>query len=116
MGRCFRGGCWVLLVLSLRPPLVPWAQAQDPPPPPPEDEAVLNDFAAALDRFRALSVDEFEAHYGPSKRYLEHAAGKFTRGDSNGDGLVNISDPICTLHELFFGAGSCAVPGCPDAL
>ncbi len=38
--------------------------------------------------------------------------GYFLRGDSNGDGRVDISDPIRTLNWLFNGA---AVPPCLDA-
>ncbi len=38
--------------------------------------------------------------------------GYFLRGDSNGDGRVDISDPIRTLNWLFSGA---AVPPCLDA-
>ena len=36
----------------------------------------------------------------------------FIRGDSNGDGLVNISDPIMTLEYLFIGGKP---PACLDA-
>lgn len=36
----------------------------------------------------------------------------FVRGDSNGDGRVNISDPQNTLSYLFLGGSR---PGCPDA-
>jgi hypothetical protein len=36
----------------------------------------------------------------------------FVRGDSNGDGSVDISDPICLLGFLFLGGPA---PGCADA-
>src|SRR5262249_55464496 len=36
----------------------------------------------------------------------------FVRGDSNGDGKVNISDPQATLNYLFLGGGR---PWCFDA-
>ncbi|MBI4606606.1 MAG: hypothetical protein HY721_31980 [Planctomycetes bacterium] len=36
----------------------------------------------------------------------------FLRGDANGDGGINISDPIHVLSYLFLGG---PVPGCPDA-
>lgn len=38
---------------------------------------------------------------------------RFRRGDSNGDGAGDISDPIFTLHYLFFSA---ITPQCLDAL
>jgi hypothetical protein len=36
----------------------------------------------------------------------------FHRGDTNGDGTLNITDPVATLGHLFLGA---AAPGCLDA-
>lgn len=37
----------------------------------------------------------------------------FVRGDANGDGKVDISDPVYTLAFLFLGAED---PACPDAM
>ena len=42
----------------------------------------------------------------------ECETGSFVRGDSNGDGLINISDSIYTLSYLFLGG---AAPPCLDA-
>ena len=41
----------------------------------------------------------------------------FVRGDANGDGGVNISDPTTTLNHLFRGAGllPCAAAGDSNA-
>ena len=36
----------------------------------------------------------------------------FRRGDSNGDGLINIADPIHTLEYLYVGGPA---PGCLDS-
>ncbi len=36
----------------------------------------------------------------------------FLRGDANGDGTVDLSDPICTLGNLFLGQSS---PDCLEA-
>jgi hypothetical protein len=39
----------------------------------------------------------------------------FIRGDSNGDGLLDISDPVRTLIHLFLGAGPLECPDAADA-
>ncbi|HVR74839.1 MAG TPA: integrin alpha, partial [Planctomycetota bacterium] len=42
----------------------------------------------------------------------ERPAGQFLRGDSNGDGEMNLTDALATLGSLFFGTGD---PPCVDA-
>src|SRR5262245_22505429 len=61
----------------------------DPPLPnvgvpalPPDDASLIEDFGAALERFRGLSVDEFLREFGPRKAYR---AFRFVRGDANRD-------------------------------
>jgi len=39
----------------------------------------------------------------------------FVRGDSNGDGTVNVADPVATLGYLFSGAAALACPDAGDA-
>ena len=50
-------------VAGLLLPVVSFGSAQDPPEEPiaPEDQAVLDEFAAALERFQGMTVDEFLA-------------------------------------------------------
>jgi len=85
-------------------------------PLPPVDQAVLDDFSAAVKRFEGLSLPEFLAEHGPKKAYLEAEEAMFVRSNVNGDGNINITDPICTLHSLFFGGGDCAHGECADAM
>lgn len=60
---------------------------------------------------RALSAEEVEDLYtGKVKARL--TASRFQRGDVNGDGSLNITDPISTLAHLFQGASA---PSCLDA-
>jgi hypothetical protein len=83
--------------------------------PHPDEERFLEDFGAALRRFKGMSLDEFRSEYGPRKSYAETAA-PFLRGDSNADGVVDLGDPICTLLGLFTGEGPCTQPAIADAL
>jgi hypothetical protein len=40
---------------------------------------------------------------------------RFRRGDANGDGLLNVSDPVATLSYLFLGIVTGPHPFCEDA-
>ena len=40
----------------------------------------------------------------------------FRRGEVNGDGSLDVSDPVCLLSYLFVGEGPCSRPPCLDAL
>lgn len=82
----------------------------------PGDQAVLDDYSEAVKRFAGLSLPEFVAEYGPKKAYLESDGASFVRGDVNGDGNLNITDPICTLNALFVGDDECASGQCRDAM
>jgi hypothetical protein len=83
--------------------------------PNPEEERFLEDFGAAVRRFKGTSLEEFRAEYGPRKSYAE-AVAPFLRGDANADRVVDLSDALCTLLGLFLGQGPCVQPASADAL
>ena len=85
----------------------------------PEDQRFLDDFGRALRRFRGLSVDELLAELGPGKEYRTAASSpaiSFLRGDTSGDGKLDLADAVCTLGHLFLGSGPCLYPLEEDAL
>ena len=49
----------------------------------PEDLDFVDEFGAARDHFREMSLEEFLAEYGPQKPYRQLG---FIRGDATGDG------------------------------
>ena len=72
---------------------------------------------AVRDAFAKGELDDIQSYVGPrieTIRGLLSPAGdrEFVRGDSNDDGLVDISDAVAVLLYLFEGA---ATPSCPDA-
>ena len=80
----------------------------------PGDQEFLDDFGAALARFRDMSLEEFRAEFGPDKEYRRGP--EFVRGDANGDFSVEVSDAVCILFYLFVGKGACRNPTCKDRL
>lgn len=98
-----------------------------PPPEPPvpdvgipqvsaEDQQYLEDFGAALERFDAMSLEEFQSEFGPPQEYRSAPPFTFLRGDANRDFQVDLSDALCTLGFLFLSEGSCQSPSCEDPM
>ena len=83
-------------------------------PSPPDDQRFLDDFGAALRRFRGMTLEDLRAELGPGA--YRPPGVRFIRGDANSDGKVNLSDAICALSFLFLGEGPCAAPRCLSAL
>jgi hypothetical protein len=118
LGRVSR--CATLVALAIFSPFPLQAQKCLQPLPTsgitPQDQTFLEDFSAALRRFKGMSLEDFVAEYGPKKAYREGGVPSFIRGDANGDGKVDLSDAVCTLSRLFLGTGSCQSVLCEDAL
>jgi hypothetical protein len=80
----------------------------------PSEQGYVDGFARELERFRGMSLEEFELEFGPQKAYLSGGPRRFVRGDANESGRVDISDAACVLVHLFVGTGPCARPSCLD--
>lgn len=80
-----------------------------------DDQRFLADFSQALQGFKEMPIEAFLEEYGPKKQYLKGQEGSFIRGDSTGDGRLDITDAICILADIFFTVSSCGNPLCMDA-
>jgi len=101
-------GAWGQCVPGAEPPLPAVSL-------PAEDQQFLDDFGAALRRFRGMSLDEFFAEYASDRDFLDERAA-FLRGDANGDGRHDLGDTIYILSYLFVDEGPWKTPPCESAL
>lgn len=72
-------------------------------------------YRVSLDGGEAERLHEDSGPYGPFDMVLlesDEVPPEFRRGDADGDGDIDLTDPISTLGALFLGAGG---PPCSDA-
>ena len=69
------------------------------------DDTAVNDTSYSYTVTASDSCSESDASSAVEATPIDPGIGPFARGDSNGDGTVNISDPSATLNWLFLGGG-----------
>ena len=69
------------------------------------DDTAVNDTSYSYTVTASDSCNESDASSAVEATPIDPGIGPFARGDSNGDGTVNISDPSATLNWLFLGGG-----------
>ena len=70
------------------------------------DDTAVNDTSYSYTVTASDSCNESDASSAVEATPIDPGIGPFARGDSNGDGTVNISDPSATLNWLFLGGGN----------
>ena len=113
---------WVVCLSAFWSPVTACGACIPPPEPPvpdigptAEEATFLDDFGAALRRFKGMSAQAVCSEYDPGRPYID-LKGSFLRGDADGDRMLTISDPIATLTHLFLSSQLESDPDCEAAM